>query len=58
LNFSAIDVINKNHNFSTIKKSTKTGTHMIPRAYPLFFVACFYYFYYDIVLVNIKAGRI
>jgi hypothetical protein len=44
----------------TIFKQSKNKEDACPqmdqRIYPLFFIACFFYFYYDIILLNIKAG--
>jgi len=42
--------------FQQSKCNENTGTQMYQLIYPLFLIACFYYFYYDIVLLNIKAG--
>jgi len=42
--------------FQQIQTDENTSSQMNRRIYPLFFVACFFYFYYDIILLNIKAG--
>jgi hypothetical protein len=42
--------------FQQFKNAENTGTQMNKQIYPLFLIACFFYFYYDIILLNIKAG--
>jgi len=43
-------------NFQHFKSEEDSSTHRNRQIYPLFFIACFFYFYYDIILLNIKAG--
>jgi hypothetical protein len=49
LNFLPIDDFNNNHKFSTFNKNKNLTTGNDLQFFPLFLIACFFYFYYYII---------